>query len=152
MKPGSSSICRKLLPVLVLAAAAVAQTAGDRRFEEIKARHDRGEKITAEEREFASRTTERRSQEAAAKRFADYEKEHPARQSVGLAPLPDPEGSFGKAAIFSNGKDTTVGHWEMAGLITMNADDMEAAELLLEANDFFGYLNMAGAPPKEAFN
>ena len=41
---------------------------------------------------------------------------------------------------------------EMAGLITMNTDDMEAAELLLEANDFFGYLNMAGAPPKEAFN
>jgi hypothetical protein len=41
---------------------------------------------------------------------------------------------------------------EMAGLITMNADDMEAAELMLEANDFFGYLNMAGAPPKEAFN
>jgi hypothetical protein len=41
---------------------------------------------------------------------------------------------------------------EMAGLITMNADDMEAAELLLEATDFFGYLNMAGAPPKEAFN
>jgi hypothetical protein len=40
----------------------------------------------------------------------------------------------------------------MAGLITMNVDDMEAAELLLEANDFFGYLNMAGAPPKEAFN
>jgi hypothetical protein len=41
---------------------------------------------------------------------------------------------------------------ELAGLITMNADDMEAASLLLEANDFFGYLNMAGAPPKEAFN
>jgi phosphopentomutase len=29
-----------------------------------------------------------------------------------------PEGSYGKAAIFSNGKDTTTGHWEMAGLIT----------------------------------
>lgn len=41
---------------------------------------------------------------------------------------------------------------EMAGLITMNVDDMEAASLLLEANYFFGYLNMAGAPPKEAFN
>jgi hypothetical protein len=40
----------------------------------------------------------------------------------------------------------------MAGLITMNVDDMEAVSLLLEANDFFGYLNMAGAPPKEAFN
>jgi hypothetical protein len=41
---------------------------------------------------------------------------------------------------------------ELAGLITMNVNDMEAASLLLEANDFFGYLNMAGAPPKEAFN
>jgi phosphopentomutase len=35
-----------------------------------------------------------------------------------LPPDPQPWGSFGKAAIFSNGKDTTVGHWEMAGLIT----------------------------------
>lgn len=40
----------------------------------------------------------------------------------------------------------------MADIVTMNADDMEAASLLLEANNFFGYLNMAGAPPKEAFN
>ncbi len=35
-----------------------------------------------------------------------------------LPPVSKPEGSFGKAAIFSNGKDTTVGHWEMTGLIT----------------------------------
>jgi phosphopentomutase len=35
-----------------------------------------------------------------------------------LPPVAKPEGSFGKAAIFSNGKDTTVGHWEMTGLIT----------------------------------
>jgi hypothetical protein len=41
---------------------------------------------------------------------------------------------------------------EMAGIITMNANDMGAAELMREATDFFGYLNMAGAPPKEAFN
>ena len=41
---------------------------------------------------------------------------------------------------------------EMAGLITMNTDDMEAAELLIEANEFFGFLNMADAPPKGAFN
>ncbi len=33
-------------------------------------------------------------------------------------PSSDPKGSFGKAAIFSRGKDTTVGHWEMAGLVT----------------------------------
>lgn len=28
-------------------------------------------------------------------------------------------GSFGKAAIQSNGKDTTAGHWEMAGILSM---------------------------------
>jgi phosphopentomutase len=51
----------------------------------------------------------------------------PHLQQLGLAnirPLPNlpavdkPEGAFGKAAIFSRGKDTTVGHWEMAGVIT----------------------------------
>ena len=35
-----------------------------------------------------------------------------------LPPAAEPEGVFGKAAIFSNGKDTTVGHWEIAGLVT----------------------------------
>lgn len=35
-----------------------------------------------------------------------------------LPPSPEPAGSYGKAAICSRGKDTTVGHWEMAGLIT----------------------------------
>jgi phosphopentomutase len=35
-----------------------------------------------------------------------------------LPPDASPEGSFGKAAIYSSGKDTTVGHWEIAGLVT----------------------------------
>ncbi len=35
----------------------------------------------------------------------------PAREPV--------RGCFGKAAIQSNGKDTTVGHWEMAGILSM---------------------------------
>jgi phosphopentomutase len=35
-----------------------------------------------------------------------------------LPPCAKAEGSYGKAAIRSNGKDTTVGHWEMAGIIT----------------------------------
>ncbi|MBN1566630.1 MAG: phosphopentomutase [Acidobacteria bacterium] len=51
----------------------------------------------------------------------------PQLQKLGLgnirpiANLPSaarPEGSFGKAAISSNGKDTTVGHWEMMGIVT----------------------------------
>src|SRR5512145_3144876 len=35
-----------------------------------------------------------------------------------LSSVSKPVASFGKAAIYSNGKDTTVGHWEIAGLIT----------------------------------
>ena len=35
----------------------------------------------------------------------------------GLAAVDNPTGSFGKCTLKSNGKDTTTGHWEMAGII-----------------------------------
>jgi phosphopentomutase len=34
-----------------------------------------------------------------------------------VPPLDQPDGSFGRCALRSNGKDTTTGHWEMAGII-----------------------------------
>lgn len=34
---------------------------------------------------------------------------------------PDPIGCYGKCALRSNGKDTTTGHWEMAGIILEKA-------------------------------
>src|SRR4051812_47740058 len=40
------------------------------------------------------------------------------RPLAGVGPVARPEASFGKAAIASAGKDTTTGHWEMAGLVT----------------------------------
>lgn len=40
------------------------------------------------------------------------------RQFEGLEPEACPAGAYGRAAILSNGKDTTTGHWEMAGIIT----------------------------------
>ncbi len=43
------------------------------------------------------------------------------RPIPGLPPAEKPEASYGKAAILSNGKDTTTGHWEIAGLITARA-------------------------------
>lgn len=39
------------------------------------------------------------------------------RDLPNLPPVAKPAGAYGKAAIGSNGKDTTVGHWELAGLI-----------------------------------
>ncbi|TYP56109.1 phosphopentomutase [Thermosediminibacter litoriperuensis] len=35
----------------------------------------------------------------------------------GVPPVPKPEASYGKAAEKSAGKDTTTGHWEIAGII-----------------------------------
>jgi phosphopentomutase len=37
---------------------------------------------------------------------------------LNIAPARQPEGAFGRAALASRGKDTTTGHWEMAGIIT----------------------------------
>ncbi len=39
------------------------------------------------------------------------------RPLPGLQPLKTPSGAYGKSALLSPGKDTTAGHWEMAGII-----------------------------------
>src|SRR5687767_3681243 len=43
------------------------------------------------------------------------------RPLTGLPAVDAPLGSFGKCALRSNGKDTTTGHWEMAGIILEKA-------------------------------
>jgi hypothetical protein len=63
--------------------------AEDQMFNEIKAKHDRGEKITEDERDYVESRIERRNQEESAKRQADYARAHPPRESTGLIPLPD---------------------------------------------------------------
>jgi len=39
----------------------------------------------------------------------------------GVDPVPDPKGCFGKMAEKSPGKDTTTGHWEIAGVVLEKA-------------------------------
>src|SRR5437762_12397001 len=43
------------------------------------------------------------------------------RPLAGIPAVKKPIGSYGKCAIRSNGKDTTTGHWEMAGIILKKA-------------------------------
>jgi phosphopentomutase len=43
------------------------------------------------------------------------------RRLAGVPPVEAPRGSFGRCALRSNGKDTTTGHWEMAGIILEQA-------------------------------
>src|SRR5690349_4795769 len=38
------------------------------------------------------------------------------RPLEGLAPVETPLGGYGRCALASPGKDTTTGHWEMAGI------------------------------------
>lgn len=43
------------------------------------------------------------------------------RPLAGVSPAAKPVGSYGKCTLRSNGKDTTTGHWEMAGIILEKA-------------------------------
>src|SRR2546423_1407789 len=43
------------------------------------------------------------------------------RHLNGVPPVTEPRASFGRCALRSNGKDTTTGHWEMAGIILERA-------------------------------
>jgi phosphopentomutase len=43
------------------------------------------------------------------------------RPLANLPPTANPAGSYGRCALRSNGKDTTTGHWEMAGIILERA-------------------------------
>lgn len=43
------------------------------------------------------------------------------RPLQGVPPVAAPRGAFGRCALRSNGKDTTTGHWEMAGIILERA-------------------------------
>jgi phosphopentomutase len=43
------------------------------------------------------------------------------RPLANVPALEKPDGSYGRCALKSNGKDTTAGHWEMAGIILQQA-------------------------------
>ena len=43
------------------------------------------------------------------------------RQLQNVPPQVEPEGSYGRCTLKSNGKDTTTGHWEMAGIVLEQA-------------------------------
>lgn len=43
------------------------------------------------------------------------------RTLSGIQPAAEPTGAYGKCTLLSNGKDTTTGHWEIAGIILEKA-------------------------------
>ena len=67
---------------------------GDPKFDAIKAKHDRGEHVTPEEREYAQSVMAKRNQQKAKTDNAEYAKAHPARESTGMVPLMDLTGDY----------------------------------------------------------
>lgn len=74
----------------------------------------------------------------------DDEKTHFKMAVLALISCYGPDANQAVLMVKTNG--------ELTALTTMNCDEMEAAEMLLEVNSFFGFLNTMDAPPKEAFN
>jgi len=48
--------------------------------------------------------------------------------------------------LFSGAND------KLGGIVTVNCNEMDALKLVMSANDLFGFINAADAPPKELFN
>ena len=87
---------------------------------------------------------EEESMEARLATMSDEEKAHFKMVILQLIQCYGPDAH--QAVILFHGCD------KLGGVVTLNCNEMEAAELMLEANEFFGFLNVIGAPPKEAFN
>lgn len=77
-----------------------------------------------------------------------------------LGKIENPSGCYGKMAEASNGKDTTTGHWEMAGIITENpfptftktGFPYEVMRKLEEVNGDMGFLGNLAASGTEIIN
>src|SRR5262249_48243925 len=81
--------------MLALALPSAAQI-DDQRWKSIREKHNRGEKITEEERDYYESKVERKNQTESAEHMVAWAKEHPARESTGMTPLPDLGGGMYK--------------------------------------------------------
>ncbi|MBI5769998.1 MAG: hypothetical protein HZA93_19640 [Verrucomicrobia bacterium] len=130
--------CRFLVTLFALLAASTALARpADPKFDAIKAKRDRGEPITAEERAYAQGVMARRNQQDAAQRNRDYAAKNPPRASTGLVPLPDL--AAGKyhgepGGLYPDGRNTPPAAHAAAGLqlarsvLPLDADGRPAAD------------------------
>ena len=77
--------------------------------------------------------------------MTDNQREHLRSLIYEFVRCYDREGKDCAVVILGNGDS-------IDNIVTVNCDSMEASNLMLAANDFFGYLNTRDAPPKEMFN
>ncbi len=66
------------------------------------------------------------------------------RRLAGVPPVDAPRGAYGRCAMRSNGKDTTTGHWEMAGIILDEAFPLYPAGFPADIIDQF--IKQTGVP------
>lgn len=105
--------------VMAIVFLATAQTqTPDPRAAAIKARHDRGEKISLEDEDYYQSTVEHNNQVRSAATQKDWAAAHPTRESTGMIPLSE----LGKdkykgeeGGLYPGGRNTAPAH-EMAGM------------------------------------
>jgi hypothetical protein len=125
------NVIRNVLCITILFLPAVAaQTAEEqKRFQEIRARRERGDEISAEDRAWAMRYMQQRNQAAKGpaqnqQQFAEWAKAHPPRDSTGLPSLPDlGRGMYQgfQGGLYPNGENTPPPAHLKAGLALAKA-------------------------------
>jgi len=118
MQPTRRILAMALLLPLWLGAQVVSD-AERQRFDQIKARHDRGEPVSPDEQRFAQDVMARQRQAAAAQQNGEYAKTHPPRESTGLVPLPDLGAGLyqdEQGGLYPGGQNTPPPAHQKAGL------------------------------------
>lgn len=77
-----------LVILLSLGATTLAQPA-DPKFDALKAKRDRGEQLTPDERAYAQGVLAQRNKSQGARKNSDFAQKNPPRETTGLVPLPD---------------------------------------------------------------
>ncbi len=109
---------RTLAALLAFNAVALAQPA-DPKFDAIKAKRDRGEQLTSEEREYGQSVLAQRNKAQGARKNTDFAKKNPPRESTGHVPLTDPTAKthHGEAGgLYPNSQNTPPPAHAAAGL------------------------------------
>jgi hypothetical protein len=121
----------KMLAVVAVAQLIVLAQQIDPKAAEIRARHQRGEKITMEEEDYAQSAIERNNQLQSVERNKAWAAEHPVRNSTGMIPLSE----LGKrdykreqGGLYPGGSDTRPAAHENAGLrLAQTIEPLDAA-------------------------
>lgn len=159
MKPPIAALAGAL--VLWVGLSAQAPTPEERRrFTEIRAKRERGETVTAEERAFAQGVMRRMQKKGGAPdpgRFAEWVKANPPRESTGMVPLCDLQGDYKgePGGLYpGGGNEPPAAHREAGMALARSVAPVDGKIVLLAigmsntTQEFTEFMRLAAADPE----